>query len=57
MVFASICEHVSCAFIVASMSSEHFRNYKLQRALRNFSTSWNLSQLKRRLALSYQATR
>ena len=54
MVFASICEHASCAFIFASTSSdqfshassEHFRNYKW-RAARSSYASWNLSLLKR----------
>ena len=55
MVLSSICEHASSAFIFASTSidqfshasSERFRNYSgAQRALRKFSSSWNLSLLK-----------
>ena len=56
MVFASIWEHASSAFIFASTSSDQFchassEHFKItndeQRALRKFSTSWNLSLLKR----------
>ena len=55
MVFASICEHVSSAFVFASSSSdqfsnassEHFRNYKWRAA-----SSWNPSLLKRCFAPS-----
>ena len=52
MVFASICEHVSSAFIFAStssdqiylVSSEHFKDLpKIEMALRKFSTARNLS--------------
>ena len=51
MVFASIWEHASSAFIFASASSyqfshassEHLRNYNgEQRELRKFSACWNL---------------
>ena len=52
MVFASICEHASSAFIFASTSSdqfsdassENFKNYKRRAATTvNFFASWNLS--------------
>ena len=61
MVFVSICEHASSAFIFASTSSDNFlmraastlevTNGK-QRALRKFPASWNLSLLKRCFAPS-----
>ena len=61
MVFASICEHASSAFIFACTSSdqfshassEPFRYYKgKQRALCKFSASWILSLLRRCFAPS-----
>ena len=66
MVFASICKHASSAFIFASKSSDQF-NFVMraastlkitsdeQRELRKFSTSWNLSLLKRCFAPSNMA--
>ena len=54
MVFASICEHASSAFIFASTSSDQFSDASSKHFVNSVSASWNLFFTLRNLADTFK---